>query len=257
MMVTVSAVSGALAVKRTSSSSNHGLFVDGSPLKVAGPPAVDATVTVSGSTTDLLSDPLVPVTVMLPVPTAALLAAVSDSVLELVVEAGLKAAVTPLGTPLATSDTLPVNPPDGAMLITGLMAPPCAMDSMLGFADSVKLGCIAAALTVSSSVAVAVNPPLIPVIVRVLVPLLAVMPALNVSVLDDVVVAGLKLAVTPFGRPLTLSATVPVNPPEGLTDTVALPAEPAVSASDPEPSAKVNDAGAVVEVGLKMTVVSE
>ena len=53
----------------------------------------------------------------------------------------------------------------------------------------------------------------------------AVPAALKVKVLVLVVDVGLKLAVTPAGRPLTLRATVPVNPPPGVTVTtlVAVP----------------------------------
>ena len=64
--------------------------------------------------------------------------------------------------------------------------------------------------------------PLVPVIVRVEV-LTGVVPLVvmvRVEVPEPVTVAGLKLPLAPEGRPLTLSATVPVKPPEGVTVTV-------------------------------------
>jgi hypothetical protein len=46
-----------------------------------------------------------------------------------------------------------------------------------------------------------------------------------------VVEAGLKAAVTPVGNPLALSATDPVNPPEGVTVIVLVPVDPRVTAA--------------------------
>jgi len=130
VMVTVRAVIGAVEVKRTSSSSNHGLFAEGVPLKVAGPPLVLAAVMVSGKTSDLLKDPLVPVTVTLLVPTVAVLAAVRERVLAVDVVAGLKLAVTPLGRPLTLNATLPLNPPDGLTETVVLPAEPAGRESV-------------------------------------------------------------------------------------------------------------------------------
>jgi len=64
------------------------------------------------------------------------------------------------------------------------------------------------------------------VIVTFAVPAVAVLEAVNVTVLVPVVDAGLKLAVTPEGKPLALRATLPVNPPEGVTVTVLLDVPP-------------------------------
>ena len=61
--------------------------------------------------------PDAPVTVMVNVPSAAALPAVSVSVLALVVLPGLNAAVTPMGRPEAERLTLPLNPFSGLMLI--------------------------------------------------------------------------------------------------------------------------------------------
>jgi len=57
-------------------------------------------------------------------------------------------------------------------------------------------------------------------------PVVAVLDAVKVKVLVPVVDAGLKLAVTPAGSVPTLSATLPVNPPVGVTVTVLVPVPP-------------------------------
>jgi hypothetical protein len=62
-------------------------------------------------------------------------------------------------------------------------------------------------------------------------PSVAVLEAVNVRVLVLVVEAGLKAAVTPAGNPLALSATEPVNPPEGVTVIVLVPVDPRVTAA--------------------------
>ncbi len=74
-------------------------------------------VTVSEIVVVWLRLPLVPVTVTVDVPVVAVLLAVSVNVLEPVEDAGLKDAVTPLGSPLAENETLPVKPPEGATVI--------------------------------------------------------------------------------------------------------------------------------------------
>ena len=61
--------------------------------------------------------PEVPVTVTVPENGVAVALAVSVSVLLLVAGFGLKAAVTPLGNPEAESDTLPLNPFSGVIVI--------------------------------------------------------------------------------------------------------------------------------------------
>lgn len=56
-----------------------------------------------------------------------------------------------------------------------------------------------------------------PVTVTVVVPVDAVLAAVRVSVLDEVVLEGLKVAVTPLGRPDADRLTVPLKPFTGLT----------------------------------------
>src|SRR5262249_54412533 len=83
-------------------------------------------------------DPLVPRMVTVAAPTVALPDAVKLTVLLPVVEAGLKLAVTPEGKPLTLSATLPVNPPIGVTVIELVTVPPCATETLEGFADNEK-----------------------------------------------------------------------------------------------------------------------
>ena len=57
-----------------------------------------------------------------------------------------------------------------------------------------------------------------PLIVKVKVPVGALLPGVTVSVdiPEPVTVAGLKLALVRFGNPETLKLTVPENPPVGV-----------------------------------------
>ena len=71
-----------------------------------------------------VSEPLVPVTVTVAVPVAAVAEAVKVSVLVPVVEDGLKLAATPLGRPLALKATLPVKPLPGVTVTVLVAVPP-------------------------------------------------------------------------------------------------------------------------------------
>lgn len=81
----------------------------------------------------------------------------------------------------------------------------------------------------STSDADAVSDPLTPVTVTVALPSAAELVAFKVSVL--VVDAGLSLndVVTPAGRPETLSATLPVNPPAAAIVITLVPLLPCTS----------------------------
>ena len=71
-----------------------------------------------------VSEPEVPVTVIVAAPVTAALLAESVRVLVLVVGFGLNDAVTPLGTPDADNVTLPVNPPFGfTVIVVGTLPP--------------------------------------------------------------------------------------------------------------------------------------
>ncbi len=73
------------------------------------------------------------------------------------------------------------------------------------------------------------NVPEVPVMVTVAGPVVAVLLAVSVSVLVLVVLAGLKLAVTPAGKPEADRLTLPVNPLVGVTVMVLVPLPPCVT----------------------------
>jgi len=126
-------------------------------------------------------------------------------------EDGLKFACTPDGRPLALTATLPVSPPTNAMVIVLFTLVPGGTVTAVGEATIVKLG---SAVTFRTNVVVEVLVLLVPVMVTVAAPTVAVLEAVKVSVLpaDPLTVAGLKLAVTPDGRPLTLNVTALLEP---------------------------------------------
>jgi hypothetical protein len=178
--------------------------------------------------------PLVPVIVTVAAPRVAVLDAVKVSVLVPVVEAGLNAAVTPAGNPLVVKATLPVKPPVGATVIVLTAVAPRLIDVVAGLAEMEKFG-VAGALTVKLIVAECVVVPLVPTTVTVATPVAAVADAVRVRtelVPVVVVVAGLKLAVTPEGNPVALKATAPTNPPVRVTVMVLVPLPPVLIASD-------------------------
>jgi hypothetical protein len=134
-------------------------------------------------------------------------------------EDGLKLTLTPEGAPLELIATLPVRPPTNPIVIVLEALVPGGTEIAVGEAEMVKLG---SAVTVRVSVAVSVVEPLVPVTVTVAAPTVAVFDAVKVSVLpaDPETEDGLKAAVTPVGRPLTVRATVPLK--LLIADTVTL-----------------------------------
>lgn len=170
--------------------------------------------------------PDAPVTVMLPVPTVAVLLAAKVNVLELVAGLGLNEAVTPLGKPEADRETLPLKPFVPVMVIVLLPPEPCVTVKLLGEAESVKLGCGAVPFTVRLMFVVWVKLPDVPVTVIVTVPVVAVLLAANVSVLEPVAGLGLKEAVTPPGKPELDKETLLLKPFAGVMVIVLFPLEP-------------------------------
>ena len=73
-------------------------------------------------------------------------------------------------------------------------------------------------LTTKVTLTECVKLPLVPVMVTVKVPALAlqVLVRFSVDVPEPVTEAGLKFAVIPAGSPLMLRATAPVNPPDDV-----------------------------------------
>lgn len=86
--------------------------------------------------------------------------------------------------------------------------------------------CAAAELIVKPMVVVWLSVPEVPVTVTVADPTVAVLLAVNVRTLVEVVGLVPKLAVTPLGRPEAESVTDPVKPFEGATVIVLLPFVP-------------------------------
>ena len=167
--------------------------------------------------------PEVPLTWMVSVPVAALLVADKVSVLVPVVLFGLKEAVTARDSPAADKLTVPANPFCGVMLIVDVTLPPRPRLNEFGDAEIAKFG---GATTVSVTVVLCDNAPELPLTVMVNVPRAAVPLAVNVSVLELIVLAGLNDAVTPFGKPDAERLTLPLNPFNGLTAMVVVPFAP-------------------------------
>jgi hypothetical protein len=110
------------------------------------------------------------------------------------------------------------------------------------------MSCWAAAeLMVSETVVVCVNDPEVPVIVMVLVPVVAVLEAVKVSVLVEVVGFVPNVAVTPLGSAELDRVTDPVKPAMSVTVIVLLPLVPCftVKLEGEAESEKLGCAGAV------------
>ena len=150
--------------------------------------------------------PEVPVTVSVVVPRAAVLLAVSVSVLFPVIGFGEKDAVTPAGKPLTARLTLPLNPYCGYTETYDVPEVPWPTDVLP--AETVKPG----AKTPRVRVVAADRAPEVPVTVSVEVPAEAELLAVSVSVLLPFVGFGEKDAVTPAGSPVTARLTLPVKP---------------------------------------------
>ncbi len=166
-----------------------------------------------------LSEPDVPVTVMVLVPVVAVLVAVKVRTLVDVVGLVPNEAVTPLGRVEVESDTDPVKPPDGATVTVLAPLAPCFTVKLAGEAESEKSG-VAVAFTVSVTVTVCDVLPLVPVTVSVYVPAGVEALVETVSAEDPeppVTGFGLKLEEAPEGNPLRLNDTLPVKPLLGFT----------------------------------------
>jgi hypothetical protein len=157
-------------------------------------------------------------------------------------ELGEKLALTPAGRLLALSDTLPVSPPTKPIEIEAVPLVAAGTLIAVGEAEIVKFG---SAVTFRVKVVLEVIAPLDPVIVTVAAPTVAVFDATKVRVepAEPVTVTGLKVAVTPAGRPVAVKATAPAKPL--IAETVML-----VAAVDPcntlTPVPEMLNPGAVV-----------
>src|SRR5262245_47035298 len=130
---------GAVGAARAGCSWNHGLAEVTAEVTVTSP--VPPSLTVRPMVVVRVRPLAVPVTVTVAGPSAAALDAVNVSTLEApVVEAGLKPAVTPDGSPLAVKATLAVKPLRRVMASVLVALPPRATETLLGFAVSEKSG---------------------------------------------------------------------------------------------------------------------
>lgn len=171
----------------------------------------------------LVSVPEVPVIVTVTVPVVAVLLAERVKALVLVVVAGLNEGVTPLGRPEADRLTLPLKPLSGFTVIVLVPVAPCVMVRLIGDAERVKFG---GGLTVRDSVVELDRLPDEPVMVTVAVPVVAVLLAVSVNVLEPVVVLGLNDAVTPAGNPEAARLTLLLKPLRALMAILLVPLAP-------------------------------
>jgi hypothetical protein len=184
-----------------------------------------------------ISPPPVPVTVIVEVPTAEALLTVSvrvDVPAPPEMLAGLKLAVTPEGRPLADNATALLNPPAATLVIAEVPELPAFTLSDAGLAESAKLAVVPLVI-VRLMAAVSVKPPPAPVMVTVEAPMLALLLAVRVSVDEPEppeMLVGLKLAVTPDGKPLAERETALLNPPDTLLEIVEVPELPAWTLND-------------------------
>jgi hypothetical protein len=185
----------------------------------------EAAVTASVIVVVALSEPEVPVTVMVKAPVVAVLLAVSVSTLVEVAGLVPKAAVTPLGRPEAARVTLPLK---GLTSVTVMVSVPLelwATDRVEADGLSEKLPADAA-LTVSAMVVVALSEPEVPVTVTVDEPVAAELLAVSVSTLVEVAGLVANAAVTPLGKPDAARATDPENGLTSVTVMVSVPLAP-------------------------------
>jgi hypothetical protein len=194
--------------------------------------ASDGTETTNETVAVCLIDPLVPVMVKVWEPAAAVEAAVNLSTLTAVplMLVGEKAAVTPLGRPAIVSATAELNPFCGvAKTFTDVELPAMTGNDVSDDA-SAKLG---VAIT-SDSVTVCLRDPLVAVMVTVDELPTAVVAAVNLRALTPVpmIAAGVKVAVTPVGKPETANATVELNPFCGVTVRFTEPEAPGAKLSE-------------------------
>ena len=175
-----------------------------------------AAATVSATLAVWVSDPEIPVRVMALLPATAVDAAVRVTFCKApgvrVKAAGL--AVTPAGSPVTVTETVPVKEFRAvALTCTAEPVAPAVKDSDVGATESEKSGGGGAAETVREALAAWLSVPEIPVNVMTLLPVAAVDAAVRVmfcempGVSDRV--AG--LAVTPVGNPLMATDTFPVK----------------------------------------------
>ncbi len=193
--------------------------------------------TVSAIVVDSVRLPEVPAIVTVAAPVAAVLLAVSVRTLDAVAGFVAKLAVTPAGRPVVESVTLPENPFAPTTSMVSVALAPSVTERVPAVGESVKLG---AAVTITETVVEPVKLPDVPVIVTVEVPGAAVLLAVSVNTLDAVAGLVAKLAVTPLGRPVAASVTLPVKPFAPVTSTVSVALAPCTTETAAEVAPSVN-----------------
>jgi len=150
------------------------------------------------------------------------------------IDVGLKLTVTPLGWPEADKAIAESNPPETAVVIVDVPLEPGARETEVGVAERVKLP---GGATIKLKVAVCVMPLPDPLTVMVYVPGVIVEGTSKVRVESPEPgageVTGLKVAVTPVGRPEADHVIAASNPPERTAATVVLPLPPCCTVTEP------------------------
>src|ERR1039458_2317789 len=187
--------------------------------------------------------PEVPVMVTVAAPTVAVLLAVNVSTLVEVVGLVPYATVTPPGRPVAARVTLPVKGLTSVTVMVSVAVLPWVTDKV--DADGLIVKLPVDETTVSAMVVVAFRLPEVLVMVTVAAPTVAVLLAVNVSTLVEVVGLVPYATVTPLGRPVAARVTLPVNPPTSVTVMVSVPVLPC--ATDREVGEGVSVKPGVVE----------
>lgn len=127
------------------------------------------------------------------------------TVLVVLVLEGLKLAVTPAGSPELVRLTFPLKPSAPITEMVLVCAEPGVRERVPAEDERVKLdsGIVTAMATEAAA------PLEVPVIVAVYLPGVAVLLDVRVNLLVVLVLAGLKVAVTPFGSPESARSTLP------------------------------------------------
>lgn len=170
---------------------------------------------------------------------------------------GEKLGVTPTGIPVTVRFTGALNPPVSLSVTLKDPLDPRAIVPEEALSLSVKLG---GGVTDTVSVTDRVNPPPVAVIVIVRLPTAAFELARSVKRLDPdpgvAIADGEKLAVTPLGNPLALSATEELKPFVPLTATVAVAVPPCTRAAEDALAVKVKLGGGATVTAIGSEPVS-
>lgn len=198
------------------------------------------TTTTRDSVAVCFREPLVPVIVSVEVLAGALDATASFSALAAapLMLAGVKVAVTPVGSPLTDRATAALKPFCGGAVTLKDAEAPSMIDKEVEAAERVNVG----TTTTSETFTVALSEPLVPVIVSVEVPAAAPDATVSFSALAVVplMLVGVKVAVTPLGSPATDRATAELKPFCGGAVTLKDAEAPVTIDKDVEAAERVN-----------------